>query len=47
MGKEKKRQRKRYLRKLSFSKNVNPVKDIYKIYNSDNWKNKSNPNDEK
>ena len=45
---EKKRKSKeRDIKKLSFSKNVNPVKDIYKIYNSDNWKNKSNPNDEK
>ena len=45
---EKKRKSKeRDIKKLSFSKNVNPVKDIYKIYNSDNLKNKSNPNDEK
>ena len=42
---EKKRKSKeRDIKKLSFSKNVNPVKDIYKIYNSDNLKNKSNPN---
>lgn len=45
---EKKRKGKeRDIKKSSFSKNVNPVKDIYKIYNSDRLKNKSNPNDRK
>ena len=44
---KKKKGKERDIRKLSFSKNINPIKDIYKIYNLDYLKYKSNPNDEK
>lgn len=42
--KKKKKGKERDIKKLSFSKNVNPVKDIYDL---DYLKYKSNPNDEK
>ena len=45
--KKKMKGKERDIKKLSFSKNINPIKDIYKIYNLDYLKYKSNPNDER
>lgn len=45
--KKKMKGKERDIKKLSFSKNINPIRDIYKIYNLDYLKYKSNPNDEK